>query len=132
GAGRSSSSLIRYFLDNAATYEWSVTVGDFSFENALQKVGSAERGKAVQFDINNDDASRAIIASADIVVSLLPPQLHALVALRCLEARKHFVTASYITDEIKAFDSEAREKGLVFLNECGLDPGIDHLSAMKV
>ena len=132
GAGRSSSSLIRYLLGNARTCDWSVTVGDFSLDSAMKKVGSADNGNAVRFDMNDPETSREIIAAADIVISLLPPELHALVALRCLEARKHFLTASYVTDELKGFDKEAVEKGLVFLNECGLDPGIDHLSAMKV
>jgi saccharopine dehydrogenase-like NADP-dependent oxidoreductase len=132
GAGRSSASLIRYLLDNARSCDWSVTVGDFSLDNAMNKVGSAGNGKAVRFDMNDPETSREVIADADIVISLLPPDLHALVALRCLEAGKHFVTASYVTDELKGFHKEAVDKGLVFLNECGLDPGIDHLSAMKV
>lgn len=132
GAGRSSASLIRYLLDNARACNWTLTVGDVSADLALQKIGSSEFGTAVQFDINDVDDSREIISGADIVISLLPPNYHPLVALRCLEAGVHFVTASYVSDELQAFDEEARSKGLVFLNECGLDPGIDHLSAMKV
>lgn len=132
GAGRSSSSLIRYLLENARAREWSIIVGDISIENAQAKVGSADAGRAVKFNVAEIEHSKGIIDEADIVISLLPPGLHPLVALRCLEAGKHFLTASYVSDELKAFDSEARSKGLVFLNECGLDPGIDHLSAMKV
>lgn len=131
GAGRSSSSLIRYLLDNASTCDWSVTVGDVSLENALSKIGDGA-GKAIRFDVNDPDSSRRIIASADIVISLLPPDFHPHVALHCLESGKHFVTASYVGEELRALDKEVRAKGLVFLNECGLDPGIDHLSAMKV
>jgi saccharopine dehydrogenase (NADP+, L-glutamate forming) len=82
--------------------------------------------------MNDAESGKEIIAAADIVVSLLPPGFHPLVALRCLEGNKHFITASYVSPELTAFDGEARSKGLVFLNECGLDPGIDHLSAMKV
>lgn len=132
GAGRSSSSLIQYLLENATACQWSVTVGDASLDNAVKKIGHAGGGKAVHFDMNDPEASREIIAAADIVISLLPPELHALVGLRCLEAERHLLTASYVTDELRAFDKEVRDKGLVFLNECGLDPGIDHLSAMKV
>lgn len=132
GAGRSSSSLIRYLLDNAVTRDWTVTVGDVSPENARKKIGPDERGRAVEFDINNQELTRLIIGQSDIVISLLPPAYHPLVAMRCLEAGKHFLTASYVSDELMAFDDDARRKGLVFLNECGLDPGIDHLSAMKV
>lgn len=132
GAGRSSSALITYLLQQATACDWFITVGDISLENALKKLGSTERGKAVIFDIHRTEQSREVIAAADIVISLLPPELHVLVALRCLEMGKHFVTASYVSDEIKAFDKDARTKGLLFLNECGLDPGLDHLSAMKV
>ena len=132
GAGRSSSALISYLLKHAAACEWFVTVGDISLESALKKLGSADRGEAVVFDIHQREQSRQEIAAADIVISLLPPELHPIVALRCLEAGKHFVTASYVSDELKAFDKDARVKGLLFLNECGLDPGLDHMSAMKV
>lgn len=132
GAGRSSSSLIRYLLDHARVCDWSVTVGDSSLDNALKKITAADNAKAVRFDMNEAEASRQIISEADLVISLLPPELHPLVAFRCLESGKHFISASYVTDELKAFDKEAREKDLVLLNECGLDPGIDHMSAMKV
>lgn len=133
GAGRSSSSLIQYLLDHARAEEWFVTVGDVSVENAMEKVRSADGGgQAVRFDINEIAASREVIASADMVISLLPAQLHALVAAHCLALGTNFASASYVTDEMKAFDKDAVAKGLVFLNECGLDPGIDHLSAMKV
>ncbi|MGC1244288.1 MAG: saccharopine dehydrogenase C-terminal domain-containing protein [Chryseosolibacter sp.] len=132
GAGRSASSLIKYVLDHARTCGWHLTVGDVSLETALGKIGSSDAGTAIQFDINDVDGSKAVIAAADIVISLLPPNFHPLVALRCLEAGKHFLTASYVSEELKAFDEEARSKGLIFLNECGLDPGIDHMSAMQV
>lgn len=132
GAGRSSSTLIKYLLDNSRTCDWRVTVGDFSAENALRKIGSSNDGTAIRFDINEQEASRAIIDSHDIVISLLPPHFHPIVALRCLESGRHFISASYVADELRSFDSEAKQKGLIFLNECGLDPGIDHLSAMKV
>lgn len=132
GAGRSASSLIKYLLDRARASGWHLTVGDISVETARKKIGTSDEGTAIRFDINDVEGSKAIIAVADIVISLLPPNFHPLVALRCLEAGKHFVTASYVSEELKAFDEEARSKGLIFLNECGLDPGIDHLSAMKV
>jgi saccharopine dehydrogenase-like NADP-dependent oxidoreductase len=132
GAGRSSSSLIKYLLDNARACNWTLTVGDASIESARQKLGSSDAGRAVYFDINDQERNKELIRNSDIVISLLPPAFHPLVALRCLEEGKHFLTASYVSDELKAFDGEVKSKGLVFLNECGLDPGIDHLSAMKV
>lgn len=132
GAGRSASSLIRYILDNSRACGWHLTVGDVSVETAVKKIGSTDAGSAVHFDVSDVERAREIIAAADIVISLLPPHFHPLVALRCLEAGKHFITASYVSDELRGFHEEALAKGLIFLNECGLDPGIDHLSAMKV
>ena len=85
GAGRSSSSLIRYLLEHARLLQWQVTVGDLSTDNAMEKIGSSDSGEAVRFDINNTEASREIINRTDIVISLLPPSFHPLVALRCLE-----------------------------------------------
>ncbi len=132
GAGRSSASLIGYLLDHAAAGDWFVTVGDVSLQNASEKVGQSDRGNAVALDMNEPEATRQLIRGSDIVVSLLPPTFHPVVALRCLQEKKHFLSASYVSDEMMAFDAEARAQGLVFVNECGLDPGIDHLSAMKV
>lgn len=132
GAGRSSSSLIRYLIDNSHACDWLITVGDASLDAALSKIGQSERGRAILFDIHEQEKSKELIRSHDIIVSLLPPNFHPLVALRCMEEGKHFLSASYVSDEMKAFDPEVQAKGLVFLNECGLDPGIDHLSAMKV
>jgi saccharopine dehydrogenase (NADP+, L-glutamate forming) len=132
GAGRSSSVLIRYLLDNARTSQWQVIVADASIEAARKKLGSSDAGEALAFDINEPQRSDSVIRSADIVISLLPPTFHPLVALRCLDAGKHFLTASYVSPDMKAMDGEIRKRGLLFLNECGLDPGIDHLSAMQM
>ncbi|HEX8040444.1 MAG TPA: saccharopine dehydrogenase C-terminal domain-containing protein [Chryseosolibacter sp.] len=132
GAGRSSSVLIAYLLDHSGSNEWHTTVGDVSFEAAREKIGSSAHGEALRFDIRESDESRKTIASADIVISLLPANFHPAVALHCLETGKHFLTASYVSPELKAMDQEVRKKGLLFLNECGLDPGIDHLSAMQM
>ena len=88
GAGRSSSSLIRYILENARAFQWHLTVGDLSIKSAQEKAGSFEGCEAVQFDINDTDVSKATISEADIVISLLPASFHPLVAFRCLEAGK--------------------------------------------
>ena len=132
GAGRSSSSLIGYLLSKAAAKGWEVTVGDFSEKYAREKVGNSLVGKAISFDINDETSSKAAIAAADVVISLMPAHLHTLVAKHCLLSGKHLLNASYVSDEMKAFHDEALEKGLLFLNECGLDPGIDHMSAKQV
>lgn len=131
GAGRSSSSLIKYLLDHAQTCDWQVTVGDFMEETASEKIQRHQRGRAVRFDINESESIN-LVSAADIIISLLPANLHPLVAIRCLELKKHLLTASYVSEEMSGFHAEAISKGLLFLNECGLDPGIDHMSAMKV
>lgn len=132
GAGRSSTALIHYLLTHAAPNRWTVTVGDFSLDAALDRVNGHANGRAIAFDITQTAASRAEIAKADVVVSLLPAHLHVQVAGICLAEKKHLLTASYVSDEMKSLDAEAKQKGLLFLNECGLDPGIDHMSAMQV
>lgn len=132
GAGRSSTSLIGYLLGKAAEKDWQITVGDFSESFAREKVGNLPRGKAIRFDINDEEPSTRAVEKADIVISLMPAHLHAMVARMCLRLRKHLFNASYVTDEMKSFHEEAKEKELLFLNECGLDPGIDHMSAMQL
>ncbi len=132
GAGRSSYSLIQYLLAHATTEDWHVTVGDFSVVLAQEKVGSHLRGSAIHFDINDTALADSEIAKADVVISLLPPSLHFKAAQSCLKFNKHLLTASYISPEIKSLGAEVEAKGLLFLNEMGLDPGIDHLSAMQI
>jgi saccharopine dehydrogenase (NADP+, L-glutamate forming) len=132
GAGRSSSALIGHLLSEAPPLGLSVTVGDFSEAAARERVGTHPAGRAIAFDIQQKAASEAEVAAADIVISLLPAPLHPQVAQLCLAHRKHLLTASYISDEMRAYHGEALKQGLLFLNECGLDPGIDHMSAMQV
>lgn len=132
GAGRSSSSLISYLLAQAKTDHWQIVVGDVSEQAAQDRVANASNGKAIRFDIADEESSKAAIASVDVVVSLIPAHLHPLVAKICLAEKKHLLTASYVSDEMKSFHNEAQSKGLLFLNESGLDPGIDHMSAMQV
>jgi saccharopine dehydrogenase-like NADP-dependent oxidoreductase len=131
GAGRSSSALIKYLLDHAILCDWLVILGDISLSAAVDKLGDHPRGRALKFDISDESANQ-IIASSDVVISLLPASFHPLVAARCLAHRRHLLTASYVSDEMKSFHDEAVSKDLLFLNECGLDPGIDHMSAMQV
>jgi saccharopine dehydrogenase-like NADP-dependent oxidoreductase len=132
GAGRSSSSLISYLLSNADQHGWQIIVGDISEGSALSRINGQSRGKAISFNIENTSSSREIIKQADVVISLMPAFLHSAVAKICLEFGKHLLTASYVSDDMKAMDAEAKRNGLLFLNECGLDPGIDHMSAVEV
>ena len=132
GAGRSSSALVHYLLTQAPNYGWNITVGDISERAALEAVSGFDEGEAELFDIRDEVRCRASISRADIVISLLPAAFHHLVARHCLDLKKHLATASYVSDEMSAYHSHAVENGLLFLNECGLDPGIDHMSAMQV
>jgi len=132
GAGRSSTSLIWYLLHHADHNNWTVTVGDISESMARERIAGFIKGRVVEFNIEDRERSRKAIAASDVVVSLLPAHLHILAAGICLEERKHLITASYVSDQMKTLDTEAKSKGLLFLNECGLDPGIDHMSAMQL
>jgi saccharopine dehydrogenase-like NADP-dependent oxidoreductase len=130
GAGRSSSSLISHLIGQMATLDLTITIGDVSWEAANQK--AANKAKAIQFDIFNKPESREVIKQHDIIVSLMPATLHAHVAELCLVCKKHLLTASYLTEKMRGYDEEAKKLGLLFLNECGLDPGIDHMTAMEI
>jgi len=132
GAGRSSSALISYLLKFGAANGIDITVGDVSVHAAQEKISGFANGKAIEFDISKTDTSHAAIRRSKVVVSLIPAHLHTSVAKICLETGSHLLTASYVSDEMKSFDTDARSRSLLFLNECGLDPGIDHMSAMQV
>lgn len=132
GAGRSSSSLIKYLLDKSSSENLHLTIGDISIENAQQIVDNHTNASAIQLDVFNSEQRAEAIKKADIVISMLPARFHIEVAKDCVTFGKHMVTASYISKEMKALDEAAKEKGLVFMNEIGLDPGIDHMSAMQI
>lgn len=132
GAGKSSGSLIQYLLQNAENKGFNLVIGDKDPAVAEEKINNHPYGKAIGFDINNAGQRHEEIMKADLVISLLPPALHLPAAEDCLRLGKNLVTASYISPEIKALHTAAEEKGLLFLNECGLDPGIDHMSAMEI
>lgn len=132
GAGRSTSSLIKYLLDKSYDENLEIRVADISVENAQKLTGNHPNSKAIALDIFDEESRKEEIKNADIVISMLPARFHMEVAKDCLEFSKNLVTASYISEELKGLDKEVKAKGLVFMNEIGLDPGIDHMSAMQV
>ena len=132
GAGRSSSSLIKYLLDKSYSEDLFVTVADISQENAEKRINRHPNAKAIKFDVFDQKQRTSEIQKANIIVSMLPARFHIEVAKDCVKFEKHMVTASYISKEMKLLDKEVRKKGLVFMNEIGVDPGIDHMSAMEV
>jgi len=132
GAGLSATSLIDYLLMNSVKLDWKITVGDMSLEVALKKVQNHPNGRAIQFDINNVIQREEEISKADLVVSLLPAFMHPIVAQECLRFKKNMVTASYVSPQMKELEIQVKSNGLIFMNEIGVDPGIDHMSAMKI
>lgn len=131
GAGRSSSALIAYVLKVAKEKNWFVTVADADPELAAQKVGRHPNGRSTWLDVLKVNDRRDLIGRADIVVSLLPANLHLEVAHDCIKLKKHLITASYVSKEMYQLGDEARDRELIFMGEMGLDPGIDHMSAMQ-
>lgn len=132
GAGRSASSLIKYLLEKSEAEQLHLTIGDLSLELAQRKTKGHPNATAIALDIHNPSQRQAEIQKADIVISMLPAHMHVEVANDCIAFKKHMVTASYISEAMQNLDTAAKEAGLVFMNEVGLDPGIDHMSAMKV
>ncbi len=132
GAGKSSSSLIKYLLDNAKKENLYITIGDVSLENAKKIINNHQNSRAILLDVFDKRQREDAIKKADIVISMLPARFHLQVAKDCVTFGKNMVTASYISKEMKALDKNVKEKGLVFMNEIGLDPGIDHMSAMQI
>jgi saccharopine dehydrogenase-like NADP-dependent oxidoreductase len=131
GAGRSTSALIKYVLEQAKQYNWFVTVADANHEAATQRVNSHPNGRGTWLDVTKVNDRRELISRADVVVSLLPAHLHLDVAHDCLKLKKHLITASYISKQLYALGDEARERALIFMGEMGLDPGIDHMSGKQ-
>ena len=132
GAGRSASSLIKYLLDKSKEESLEIRVADKAIENAKKLLQDHPNGVAVSLDVFHEEARKDEIRNSDIVISMLPARFHMEVAKDCVEFGKNLVTASYISDELMALDEEVKAKKLVFMNEIGLDPGIDHMSAMQV
>ena len=132
GAGRSSIYLIEYLLNNSTEYNWKITVGDVDEASAKLKTAGHVNAKAIAFDINNAAQREEEIKKSDIVISMLPAFMHGEVAKDCVRLGKNMATASYVSDLMKELDAEAKQKGIILINEIGLDPGIDHASALKV
>jgi len=132
GAGKSATVLIEFLLSQAPQFSWKVQVADANLSAAKLKIGTSMWGEGVKLDVTEDDPRRVLIGQADLVISLLPPQLHILVARDCLLLGRSLFTASYIDEEVKQLAAEIEKKGLLFLYEMGLDPGIDHMSAMAL
>ncbi|MBK7885563.1 MAG: saccharopine dehydrogenase NADP-binding domain-containing protein [Chitinophagaceae bacterium] len=132
GAGKSATVLIDYLIENAPANMWKICIADANKEQILLKTKNSIAAEAIEIDITNNEQRSTLIQRADIVISLMPPSLHFLIAKDCVIFSKNLLTASYIDDNIKKLQKNIDSKNLLFICEMGLDPGIDHMSAMKI
>ncbi len=132
GSGKSATSLIDYLSDSCGDGSRKLLVADLDPSLAAAKLKGRVHTEAVPVDLEQEDSRQQLIRQADVVISMLPAGLHPILAADCLKLGVHFFTASYESEALRAMKQEIEAKGLLFLNECGLDPGIDHLSALKI
>jgi saccharopine dehydrogenase-like NADP-dependent oxidoreductase len=132
GAGRSATDLIDYLATSCIQNSWSLYVCDSDKQLAISKIKNYKNCEYLELDIHNEHSLNKSIADSDLVISLLPPSLHSIVANACLKYKKDLLTASYVDDYMKSLDIKAKEAGVLFLCEMGLDPGIDHMSSMQL
>ena len=132
GAGKSTSYLIKYFIDKADTENLHLTIGDIDVQKAKEITGNNSNVDVIFLDVFDKESRGNAVKNSDIVVSMLPARFHIEVAKDCITYKTHMVTASYVSPEMQQLNKAAKENGLIFMNEIGLDPGIDHMSAMQV
>lgn len=132
GAGKSAPYCIHWLLEQAQEHDWFVTVGDLDIEAAEASVAGHARGEAAFFDVNDASVRGPQIERADLVVNLISPQFLSLIAWDCMAHRTPMISASYRSQEIRELSQDAQRCGIVLLCEMGLDPGIDHMSAMSL
>ncbi len=131
GAGRSSSSLLKVLLEKGKEENWHIMVADTDIKLATSKSAGFEHASSHELDILNETERDGLIAKADLVISMVPAMFHIHIAKACIKLKKNMISASYVSEEIAALDDAAKAAGIIILKECGLDPGIDHMSAMQ-
>ncbi|MBL4704737.1 MAG: saccharopine dehydrogenase NADP-binding domain-containing protein, partial [Flavobacteriales bacterium] len=132
GAGRSASSAISYLLDNAEKNDWFIRLGDMNVNLAIDRISTHKRGEAFEFNALDPEQRANEIKACDFVVSMLPARFHLEVAKDCIKYKKDVITPSYISADMKELHDDAVEAGIIIMNEIGVDPGIDHMSAQRV
>ena len=128
GAGMVSKPIVTHLLNKG----FGVTLADMNVDKAKKIINNKPNGKAIAFNVKDETLLDQLVQKHDIVVSLLPWMFHPKVARCCLTHKRNMVTTSYVKPEMQALDEKAKEAGIIFLNELGLDPGIDHMSAMRI
>jgi saccharopine dehydrogenase (NADP+, L-glutamate forming) len=132
GAGKSATVLIDFLCTQAPINNWQIHIADQKIAAAQSKAGNHPNAFAFELQIENTDALQDLISKADIVISMLPPSFHFTIGKFCLAYRKHLIHASYISEEFQQLDKDVAAAGLSFIGEMGLDPGIDHMSAVEM
>lgn len=128
GSGLVARPMVRYLLDHGM----GLTVATPDPERAAEMIAGHPAGRAVHWSVDESPATAALLDEADLAVSLIPPWLHPVVAKACIAAKVPLVTTSYVSPEMRALDAAARDAGILLLNECGVDPGVDHMSAKRM
>ena len=131
GAGKSAYSLVNYLLDNAEKEKWTLIIADM-FPDAVKKLFKSEFLEVTSFSLEDEEKKKELIKNSDLVISMLPARFHMEIATECLNFNKNLITPSYVSKEMREIENDVVSKGLIFLNEVGLDPGIDHMSAMQL
>lgn len=132
GAGKSATILIDHLIHAAADHNLFIHVADGQLAVAEAKIKGNPRAAAHGVNPQHEEELHELIRKSDLVISMLPPPFHPVVVRACIKLKKHFLNASYLTPEINAWDADAKKLGLTMLCEMGLDPGIDHMSAMEM
>ncbi len=132
GAGKSTSSLVRYLSEQSVTENLEISIADKDLKQAKKIAEVSDKLHPIELDIFNKNDRESAVKTADIVISMLPARFHIEVAKDCLKFNKNMVTASYVSEDMQKLDEEVKASGLTFMNEIGVDPGIDHMSAMQV
>ena len=132
GAGRSSTSLIEYLLSIAEKQNLLITLLDYNEELAKSKINNHKFGEAHFIDANNPNERLKFIKESQLVISMLPAHMHLGIVKDAIHEKVHVITPSYVTEEIRSLNADAQNNDVLILNEMGLDPGIDHMSAKKI
>jgi len=128
GAGFVSKPVVKYLVEK----KFDVTLADIDLRKAQESAAQYPNVTPLQFDIKDEAMLSTLIENHNLIVSLLPAMFHPIVAEQCIECGKNMVTTSYVSERMKLLDEPAKRAGVVILNEVGVDPGIDHMSAMRV
>jgi len=129
GAGLVAKPLVRYLLDQP---DFEVEVASRTVSKAVKLIDNHPQGKASELNLKNEEGLKDKVSKADLIISMVPYTFHPIVAKYCIDYKKAMVTTSYVSEVMKNLDAEAKKAGILILNEVGLDPGIDHMEAMRI